>query len=138
MQISIDTKHIEKLAGNAEELFISPSGEQHLVELLDIKAKVDEAVEEAKLNLEEKALEINPNFQSIRGEQIKISYRSFGAKYQIIEDRIGSIPEELIEKHTKYTLNQKELKAYIKTNRKLPQGITSTDRAKKIVFGRIK
>lgn len=137
MQISIDTDEVKKLTTSAGDILLSASAEDSVLRLLELKETVDMALSQLKATLEEEALKISDNFQSIRGEHIKVSYRSFGPKYELDEAFIEKLPEELVERRIKYSLNSQVLKQYIKDRRKLPLGITPTDRRKVIVIGRV-
>lgn len=135
MKITIDTDEIAILVNEADEIFIDPNGEERLLKLLEIEQMVKNAVDDAKDKLEAKALEINPNFRSIRGDLVKVSYRAFGSAYDYDEKQLDHLVEyDFIQRNNKYTLNTKAIKAYIKEVGHLPSGITPKPRPKKIVI----
>lgn len=133
-EITINLKKISDLVAEGEDIFIKPEAEDALIELLEIQEKVEEAVKTVKENLEAKGLEINPNFKSIQGDNVRIGYRYFGAEYRIDEAYISEIPENLYTAKTSYSLDTKELKNYLKENKGIPQGIVANDRKKTITI----
>lgn len=135
MQITIDTNEIAELVAEADEILVSASGEEALLRLMEIQETVNSAVEDAKKQLEQSALRLNPNFRSIRGDRVKVSYRPFGAAYEYDENKLANLLKaDFVDRSIKYTLNTKAIKTYIKTNGQLPQGITPKPRRKRIVI----
>ncbi len=132
MQINIES--LDKLATDADKIFLTPDGEAVLIQLLDIQKQVEDAIDAAKKKLEETALKINPNFSSIQSDKIKVYYRSYGSRYRIDESFLDQIPTELYEVKTSYSPKAKEIEEWTKTHQGMPIGIAEPDRPKSLTF----
>ena len=132
----IDIEKVQELTAKADEIFISPAGEQVLVDLLTIQGQVEAAIDEAKAKLEAAALKVNPNFSSIQADKIKVYYRAFGAKYYVYEARINDAPKEFytVESKVTYKIDTKALEKHIDATGQMPAGIIEVDRKKSISF----
>ncbi len=132
----IDIEKVQELTAKADEIFISPAGEQVLVDLLTIQGQVEAAIDEAKAKLEAAALKVNPNFSSIQADKIKVYYRAFGSKYYIDENNINQAPKEFytVESKVTYKIDTKALEKSIDATGKMPAGILEVDRKKSISF----
>ena len=131
-RIWIDLDQIGELVAKSDAIFISQEGEQNLTKLLKIQQKVEQAIKDAKLKLEETALKLDPNFSSIRGDRVQISYRSYGARYQLDSSLVDQIEPELVKKKISYSLKTKELEKWLKTKPGLPLGVKEVERTKQI------
>ena len=68
MEINLD--NLKHLVAQSTKIFIEPEGEKVLLDLLDLQKQIEDAIDEAKKKLEEEALKINPNFQSIKSDNL--------------------------------------------------------------------
>ena len=133
--MNIDIEKLKKLTADADKIFISPEGEEVLVQLIEIQEQVEEAIKAAKAKLEKTALELNPLFSSIQADKIKVFYRAYGSKYVIDDSQVQFIPKELYTVKTTYTPESELIEKYIDANKgKMPQGIIEPDRVKQISF----
>jgi hypothetical protein len=134
---TIDLEKLEELKVKADDIFLTPQGENVLVKLLEIQEQVEKAIIEAKLRLEATALKANPNFSSIQGNKIKVYYRAFGAKYYIDEKNLHMAPKELYTAEEKivYKIDTKLVDKWIDDHGGLPTGINEVERKKAISFG---
>lgn len=128
--MKIEIEKLDELVDKSGDIFISVDGEKVLVQLLDIQEQVDQAITKAKEILETKALAIDPNFSSINGDEIKVSYRYYGAKYYIEDDKIDQVPADLYKVTKRYSVNTKELEQYIEEKSGVPVGIREVERKK--------
>lgn len=135
--IQIHTEELEKLVEKADEIFLTPKGEQVLIDLITIQQQVEDAIAQAKLKLESAALKANKHFTSIQGDKIKVHYRAFGAKYYIDEEHINQAPKEFytIESKVSYKIDTKALEKHIEQTGKVPAGIIEVERKKQLSFG---
>jgi hypothetical protein len=133
---NIDTEKLTELTAKADEIFLSPDGEQVLVDLITIQAQVELAIDEAKKKLEAAALKVNPNFTSIQANRIKVYYRAFGQKYYIDEQNIRLAPKDLYTTEEKivYKIDTKAVEKWIDQHGGMPAGITEVERKKAITF----
>lgn len=132
----INIEKLAKITAKADEIFLSPEGEQVLVDLLEIQAQVETAIDEAKKKLEAAALKANPNFSSIQANKVKVYYRAYGAKYYIDEAQINLAPKELyqIESKVTYKIDTKGVEKWVDQNGHMPAGIKEVERNKSITF----
>lgn len=132
--MQIDIEKLNDLTEKAGDIFLGPDGEEALVQLLEIQTQVENAIVEAKQKLEAKAMELDPNFSSIQGDRVKVSYRFYGSKYYLEDDKIDQVPEELYKTTTRYSIDTKALGEYLKEKPGLPVGIKEVERKKSLTF----
>ena len=137
MKITVDLDELANLTKTADGIFMDGSAEKSLVDLLALSDKLEQAVKEAKATLEAKALALDPNFQSIRGDRIKVGYRYFGSRWSIDESNLNLLPKTFYTTKTTYSINAEEVEKQIKTGR-LPVGIKENERAKTITITLLK
>lgn len=132
----IDIEKIQELSKKADEIFLSPAGEQVLIDLLTIQGQVEAAIDEAKSKLEAAALKVDPNFSSIQADKIKVYYRAYGAKYYVDETNIQNVPKEFYtaEQKVMYKVDNKALEKHVDTTGQMPVGIIEVERKKSITF----
>jgi hypothetical protein len=132
----INIEDLEKLKLNADKIFLTAEGEETLVALLEIQKQVEDAIVLAEKKLEETALKLNPNFNSIQADKVKVYYRAYGAKYYIEEDHIDMVPTELYTKETKtvYKLDAKAVEKWADGHEGMPAGIKEVERTKQLKF----
>lgn len=127
MLITINTEEIAKLVEKSGEVFLSNEGEEHLVNLLTAHKQLTDAIVEAKEKIAEEAAKISPNFKSITSDRLKISYRTYGAKFKLDESFADQVPKELIQKRVSYSINATAVEKYAEEH-DLPVGIIENDR----------
>ncbi len=134
MKMTIDTDQIALVSKDAEKIFISKDGEEQLIQLLEMQEMIEKAIDEAKKLIEEKGLTINPYFKSIEGDRVKVSYRYFGVKYYLEDDKLDQVPAEMYTKEitTKYKVNTDIVEVWAEKNKGLPFGITESNRKKSL------
>jgi hypothetical protein len=134
MKFTIDTANITKLVQDADRIFLAPEAEKNLIELLELRAKVEVAIDEAKVNLEAAALKSDPNFSSLSSDNIKIYYRAFGSRWSPDMALIDYLPKDYYSIETKIKLDPKKIEKHIKDTGKVPAGITEIERKKQLTF----
>jgi hypothetical protein len=130
----IDIESLSKLVSESDQIFISAEGEESLKKLLEIQEQVEKAITTAELLLEQAALTLNPNFSSITGDQIKVYYRAYGARYKIDESFLPHIPKQLYKTLTKYSVIPDEVDKWTLENKGMPVGIIEPERKKQLKF----
>ena len=133
--MKIDIDKLEKLIVDSDKIFLTPEGEDVLIQLLDIRDQVENAIDTAKKKLEETGLKIDPNFTSIQASKVKVYYRAFGARYKIDPSLVDKLPKNLYEISTKYNAVADEIEKYAEENKGLPLGVIEAERSKTISFG---
>lgn len=132
--MNINIENLDNLKLKADKIFISPEGEEVLIQLLDLRQQVEDAIDVAKTKLEEKGLELDPNFNSIQASKVKVYYRAFGARYKIDPSFVDQLPKNLYKTSTKYDAVAEEIEKYVEGNKGLPLGIIEADRTKTLTF----
>lgn len=134
--VKIEMGNLAKLVAEADLIFLKPQAENTLVQLLDLQVQIEAAIDEANKRLEAAALKVNPNFKSIRGDKIKVFYRSYGSKYKIDETVLNLIPPELYEAKVKttYAVNDEAVAKFTEVNKGMPVGIIEAVRPKYLKF----
>lgn len=132
--MEIKVEKLEELVANADQIFISPEGEETLIQLLDLQSQVEQAIELAKKKLEESALKLNPNFKSIQADKVKVFYRQYGAKFKIDESQISQLPKDFYSTKVSYTPNVEKIEEFVQEKGGLPVGVIEPDRPKTLSF----
>lgn len=127
-------RKLEKLSEDAGEIFISPDGEQVLIDILEAEEKINEIKERAKLKLAEAASKINPNFSSIQADSVKVYYREYGAKYYLDESQKDLVPEGIVTEKISYSVDSKAVEDFVKQRNGMPTGIKEVERSKTLSF----
>lgn len=134
MKLKIDTDKIKELSQKADKIFLTPEAEDNLVGLLKLKKEVELAIDEAKRVLEEAALKVDPNFNSLTADNIKIYYRSFGSRWVADMSLLDYLPKDYYTTETKIRLDTKKIEKHIKDTGKIPAGVSEVERPKSITF----
>jgi len=132
--MNIDIEKLNDLVKDSDKIFLKAGGEEVLIEILEIQKQVDEAVRKAELILEEKALELNPNFSSIQSDRIKVFYRNYGEKYRIDDNYLDTLSANFYKVTKRYTVDAKEVEKWTSENKGLPLGIKEVGRKKSLSF----
>lgn len=130
MEIKLET--LNELVADSKNIIFSADAENTLVTLLGIQKQVEDAIDQAKKNIEQAALKLNPNFSSVQGDKVKVFYRSYGSKYKIDESFIDQIPVDLYSIKKSYSANTKAIETFVESNKGLPIGIIEPERPKSI------
>lgn len=134
MIITVDTDKLNDLILNADKIFMSPEGDQTLIDLITLQNLVEKAKDEAEKTLEASALKLDPNFKSIQSDKVKVFYRAFGARFYLDETHIKEVPVALYTQETKYKVDSKAVETWIEEHKGLPVGINEVERTKKLTF----
>lgn len=133
MKFQIDTDQLRIVADEAGKLFVDPESESKLLELYNVRDEFDKILDAVKLKLESEAVKLDLEFSSIKGNQVKVMYRSYGARYKIDSSLIEQVPPSLYEVKSSYSANVKAIEEYIDANHgKVPLGIIEPERSKQI------
>jgi len=129
--INISYEDLQSLVVEGKNIVATPKAEDALVALLQLRDEVEKAIEEAKKAIEVKALELNPNFSSIRSDKIKVAYKTYGSKYAIDETKVNFLPKEVYRSKVSYSPDAKALEKFVEEHGGLfPDGIIIKDRKK--------
>lgn len=134
--ITVDMSRVDAMVKRGVDIVLDPSAEQALLDLLALKTRIDNAIDEAKQKIEARALAYNPNFKSVQADKIKVGYQFFGAQYVVDIPNVKKLPKNLYKSETKYSVITPELKKWLKEHEHntLPLGINERERSKKITI----
>lgn len=134
MKLTIDTNKIKVMADEAKGIIFTPEAESTILSLLEMQKSVEEAIKLAKENIEQEALKLNPNFNSIASDNLRIGYRVFGSRYRLDETRVLDLPKELYKTEYKYSIVVDEVDKYVEEHGSLPLGIDEPERKKQVTI----
>jgi len=128
-QIVIYPDEISRLAIEAGKLVFKKEAEEELIKLLEIKKKIDEAVEKVKEQIKQAGESILPNFKGVEGRMVKAVYSYHGAKYEIQDPQKaqGFYRIVVYEKPDTETIDN-----YVKEYGELPEGVVAKEREKSL------
>ena len=113
---------------------ISAESEKSLIQLLDIKEKIDEFVEIVKDGIVKEALKFDPNFTSISGDKIKLEYRETGSKFALVDNE--TVEGKFVTMTERLSVKTDEVEQYWQQRGVLPAGITCKERKKTLIIKR--
>lgn len=131
-QLVIKYGNIDLLVSGGKTITLNPQGEELLIKLLELKDKVEYAVQKCKEQLTLAIQEIDPDLTSVSSDNIKVMYRVYGAKFGLDTNLIDQLDPKLYTQKIVYSPNAKEIDNEIKTTGILPNGITINDRSKTV------
>src|SRR5690606_29744094 len=97
-----DIEKLTQLTQEGDKIFLTPEGEQVILDFYAIKAQVEAAEQQIKEHIAEAAHNMNEHFSSIRGDRVIVSRRAYGAKYRVDLSRIQDIPKEFVTPKVTY------------------------------------
>lgn len=130
--LTVDLDKLTELVARGSDLFITPDAETAILDLYAIQRTVESHVEALKEALAVEGERQNPNFTSIKGDQVKVAYRQYGGKYGVDDSLADQIPEGLVKTKITRTVDTKEVDKWAEKNEGLPLGIVERARAKTI------
>ena len=132
MILTIDTNILGKLSQDGDKILMDAEGEKTLVSLYQIADLVEQAIHDAKEKIKESALALDPNFLSIQGDKVKVSYRAYGARFSVDSTLVDQLPKEMYKVKTTYSPEADQVEAFINEKGGLPIGINENVREKQI------
>ena len=128
-KIIIYTDEISKLALEAGKLVFKKEAEEELVKLLEIKKKIDKAIEKVKEQIKQAGESILTNFKGVEGRRVKAIYSYHGAKYEIQDPQKaqGFYRIVVYEKPDTEAIDN-----YVKEYGELPEGVVAKEREKSL------
>ena len=133
-KLVLDSEQITNACIDAQKFAISAKSEKSLVQLLDIKEKIDEFVEIVKDGIVKEALKFDPNFTSISGDKIKIEYRETGSKFALVDNE--TVEGRFVTMTERMSVKTDEVEQYWQQHGVLPAGITCKERKKTLIIKR--
>lgn len=133
-KLVLDSEQITNACIDAQKFAISADAEKSLVQLLDIKEKIDEFVETVKDGIVKEALKFDPNFTSISGDKIKLEYRETGSKFALVDNE--TVEGKFVTMTERLAVKTDEVEQYWQQHGVLPAGITCKERKKTLIIKR--
>lgn len=135
ISLTIDPSQIIKLSKQGGDLIFDPKAEDSIIQLLWLQKQIAEALEVVKNAVELTGLAYNPNFTSVTGDQIKMTYQYSGASYGYRPADIKRFKAPFFESRTVRAINSKAVEKYEQANKgRLPVGIFRRERERKVVI----
>lgn len=133
-KLVLDSEQITNACIDAQKFAISAESEKSLIQLLDIKEKIDEFVEIVKDGIVKEALKFDPNFTSISGDKIKLEYRETGSKFALVDNE--TVEGKFVTMTERLSVKTDEVEQYWQQHGVLPAGITCKERKKTLIIKR--
>lgn len=134
MVYTLDLSKLANLKQDAEGIFMTAEAGDVLATICELEEKLKLAREEAEKVLEASALKLNPTFNSIRNDRVKVYYRPYGARFYLDETLIANTPKELYTAETKYKVDTKAVEKWVEEHKGMPTGIIEPERKKSLSF----
>lgn len=128
--VKVNMDDVKILVEKGKDIIVTPQAETSILQLLDLQARVDEAVERMKGMIAEAGLKYNPNFTSIKGEKVKIMFREYGGRFTYDATRLDDIPKTLYKPKVSIALDAKAIEKWTEEHGGLPLGILEAQRSK--------
>ena len=130
----IEIEKLNDLVCDADKIVLSNDGEKSIIQLLKLQKQIEQAIITAKMMVEKKALELNPNLKSITSDNLRISYRQYGSKYKIDESFFEKLDPSFYKVTKRYDVIADEVEKYTEDHKSLPIGINEIERPKSLSF----
>lgn len=113
-------------------LTVNPTYANALKVLMEFQRKIEDLMSNIKNKIYEEIIVKDPTFKGLKYEDLKITCRSYGAKYVIDESLVNTLDGSFYTMETKYKVNTKEVDKYLKEKGVLPLGISTPARKKTV------
>lgn len=130
--ITIDTEEIAKLAMHGTEVALEEEAETALARLIFLHNQLGTMIAQVKEDIAQKAVAMDSNFSSMKGDKLKVEYRAFGAEFAMPKPLL--VDKEFRTEKTTYSIDTKRVKAYETDTGMLPVGIERVERKKQITI----
>lgn len=131
--ITIDTAAFSLIEQDGDRFLLDPRAEDGLRQLLELEAKITEVKQMVKDKLAVAMRKIKCT--KIEGEDLKVSRRYYGSKYEMTDQQIavglGLATKKVV---TTTVLDSKAVDQYIKETDSMPDGVKLKDRTESIVI----
>jgi len=133
--VTIDLSTLALIEQDGDKFLIDPKAEDALLALLDLEQKVETVKDLIKTKLGEamKAL----NCQKIEGENVKVSRRFYGERYEI-DNRDIAMELGLAKKVETVKPDSKAINEYVKDTGELPEGIKLRERNESVSISEVR
>lgn len=129
-EITIKYDNLRLLVEGSKMITINPTGEEILMKLLELKEKVENAINQSKSIIQSAMLDIDPDLSSISSDNLRVIYRAYGDKYCLDSNCIDYLDEKLYKAKMTYTPISAEIDKVIKETGAVPNGVIVKDRNK--------
>lgn len=130
----IEIEKLNDLVCNADKIVLSADGENVIIQLLTLEKQIEQGIKTAKMMIEKKVIELNPNLKSITSDNLRISYRQYGAKYRIEDSFFDKLDPSFYKVSKRYDVVAEEVEKYCEEHKSLPIGINEIERPKSLSF----
>lgn len=131
-EINIKYDDLNLLVKGSKMITMNPTGEDILIQLMELKDRVEFAITQAKSVIQNAITEIDPDLTSISSDNLKIMFRVYGMKYGLDQNCIEYLDPKFYTEKKSYSLNTPEVEKYIRENGTTPNGIIINDRSKTV------
>lgn len=133
--VTIDLSTLALIEQDGDKFLIDPKAEDALLALLDLEQKVENVKDLIKTKLGEAMRALN--CQKIEGENVKVSRRFYGERYEI-DNRDISLELGMAKKVETVKPDSKAIDEYVKDTGDLPEGIKLKERNESVTISEVK
>jgi hypothetical protein len=130
-KITIDLDRVAQLKQAGKDYVFEAGAEAALVELLQMQASVDEAVDYARHAVAEAGLALSPDFSGVQSDKLRANYSFHGSIYTVVA---GEADPEFAVKKVSYSPLRDAIEHYAETHGMLPVGVIKNERVKSMTL----
>lgn len=129
--IIINKKEITSFVTEGGKLVFKSSAEDDLLKLLNAIDYLKDQLELVKKSIAEAGQSITKDFKGVVGSKLRVLYKKSGDRFSY--DRLNP-PADFLKEITFHKVDPEKIDAFIKENKKLPDGITENVREPKLII----
>ena len=133
--VTFNLNMINLIEKDGEDFLINPKAEEGIIKWLEFKRQIDEVDKIVREKVGENMRKMK--CLKVEGDQIVVSRRYFGNKYEIVDRKIA---DELGFTKVTETVrpDSEEIERYVKDTGELPEGVKLKERTESVIFSETK
>ena len=134
--ITYEPDKVELMIKQGADIVITPDGEKAIETLLNLKDRIDEAIELLKTEITKRGKAMFPDFHAVKGDKIRM-YTKRLDRYTAEKTPKATI-KEFCKEISFLKLDQDKVSEYVKKNKKIPSGIFEKAETETLIISRKK
>lgn len=136
MKLVYNPKKIEGLIKKGSDIVLTPDGEKAIDTLLEMKDRIDLALEMLKVEVIKRGKAMFPDFHAVKGDKIRM-YTKRLDRYTAEKTNKQTI-KEFCKEISFLKLDQDKVESYVAKEKKLPSGIFEKAETETLIISRKK
>jgi hypothetical protein len=133
--VTIDISTLALIEKDGDKFLIDARAEDALLALLELEQKVEDVKDLIKTRLGDEMRKLN--CQKIEGENVKVSLRFYGERYEV-DNRDIALELGMAKKVESIKPDTKTIDEYVKDTGDLPEGIKLRERKESVTISEVK